>query len=106
MRISSRLSKEPRSCLPATRSDICPDYGGLPGDSRWLLAGMYAPPEAIRLLEETAKLLAAKLGPDHQRTLASRGLLAETYRRAGRTAAAIALNEEILKLLIAKHGPD
>jgi hypothetical protein len=28
MRISSRLSKEPRSCLPAARSDICPDYNG------------------------------------------------------------------------------
>jgi tetratricopeptide (TPR) repeat protein len=56
--------------------------------------------------QETLKLQASKLGPDHPGTLTSRENLAMAYRHAGRTADAIAQYEATLRLSKAKLGLD
>jgi tetratricopeptide (TPR) repeat protein len=62
--------------------------------------------DALTLLEETHRRMAARLGPDHNNTLASRNNLAIAYLQAGRMAEAISMHEETLRLGTAKLGAD
>jgi tetratricopeptide (TPR) repeat protein/tRNA A-37 threonylcarbamoyl transferase component Bud32 len=61
---------------------------------------------AAALFAKAADIRAAALGPDHIRTLGSRGNQATAYAEAGRLTEAIALQEATLKLKEAKLGPD
>jgi serine/threonine protein kinase/tetratricopeptide (TPR) repeat protein len=62
--------------------------------------------KAIRELERAAELLAARLGPDHPRTLTSRNNLAQAFLAAGRHAEAITLLEAIIRAKELKLGAD
>jgi tetratricopeptide (TPR) repeat protein len=61
---------------------------------------------ALPLLEETLKLMKAKLGADHPDTLASMASLAVGYHSVGKLDLALPLYEETLKLTKAKLGAD
>ncbi|MCS7045948.1 MAG: tetratricopeptide repeat protein [Gemmataceae bacterium] len=62
--------------------------------------------DALRLREETFRLMQAKLGPDHPDTLRSMNNLALSYTSAGHIPKAVQLHEETLQLRQAKFGPD
>jgi tetratricopeptide (TPR) repeat protein len=62
--------------------------------------------DALKLCEETLRLMKARLGPDHPDALRSMNNLAFTYDAAGRTQDALNLREETLKLSKAKFGPN
>jgi tetratricopeptide (TPR) repeat protein len=61
---------------------------------------------ALPLLEETLRLLKARLGPDHPDTLMSMANLAMAYLDAKKLDLALPLLEETFKLSKAKLGPD
>ncbi len=62
--------------------------------------------DALRLNEQTYRLMKAKLGPDQRDTLASMDNLAASFRDVGRFDEAFQLDEEALKRMKSKLGPD
>jgi tetratricopeptide (TPR) repeat protein len=66
--------------------------------------GEYEP--ATALLEKATDTRAARLGPGHRATLASRNNLAEVHRAAGRLDKAVPLFERTLAAMRAGLGPD
>lgn len=62
--------------------------------------------DAISLLEKARQTREALQGIDHEETLGSIGVLADSYRVAGRLESAIPLLESGLKLTTAKFGPE
>ena len=60
----------------------------------------------LPLLEETIKLLKAKLGPEHPDTISGMNNLAEAYAYAGKLDLALPLLEATIKFLKAKRGPE
>ena len=62
--------------------------------------------QALPLLEETLRLMTAKLGADHPDTLESMNNLAQCYEAVGKMDKALPLLEETLRLTTAKQGAD
>ena len=62
--------------------------------------------EAVQLLEETVKLMTAKLGPDQYRTLEAIQNLADAYSSCEKMDEALHLGEEVYERKKSKLGPD
>ena len=61
-------------------------------------------PEAIRQYKTALELQRARLGPEHQDTLASMNDLALCYHEAGRASEALSLSEEVLRVRRARYA--
>ena len=62
--------------------------------------------DALRLQEETCRLMSAKMGPDHVSTLVSLESLAKFYHAQGQAAKGLPLLEDVVRRRSANWGPE